>query len=67
MKRSKEHRDMLGQLAKGDEAVTSGGLAGRVVAIGEGYITLEIADGVSVKVQKTSITAVLPKGTLKNL
>jgi preprotein translocase subunit YajC len=67
MKRSKEHRDMLGQLAKGDEAVTSGGLAGRVVAIGEAYVTLEVADGVSVKVQKAAITAVLPKGTLKNL
>jgi preprotein translocase subunit YajC len=67
MKRSREHRDMLGQLAKGDEAVTSGGLAGRVAAIGEAYVTLEIAEGVSVKVQKASITSVLPKGTLKNL
>ncbi|MDE2149249.1 MAG: preprotein translocase subunit YajC [Gammaproteobacteria bacterium] len=67
MKRSKEQRQMLEKLAKGDEAVTSGGLAGRIVAIGEAYLTLEIADKVEVKVQKHSIAGVLPKGTLKNL
>ncbi|WP_420465177.1 preprotein translocase subunit YajC [Panacagrimonas sp.] len=67
MKRSKEHRLMLGSLAKGDEAVTSGGLAGKVVNISEGYVSLEVAEGVSVKVQKAAVTAVLPKGTLKAL
>lgn len=67
MKRSKEHRDMLAKIAKGDEVVTSGGLAGKVSAIGEAYVTVEIADKVEVKVQKPSITSVLPKGTLKAL
>jgi preprotein translocase subunit YajC len=67
MKRTKEHRQMLDKVAKGDEVVTGGGLAGRVVGIGEAYITVEIADNVSVKVQKQSITTVLPKGTLKAL
>lgn len=67
MKRNKEHRQMLASLAKGDEAVTSGGLAGRVVNISEAYVSLEVADGVAVKVQKSAVTAVLPKGTLKNL
>ena len=67
MKRSKEHRDMLGQLAKGDEVVTTGGLAGIVREIGENYLTVEIADGVSVKMQKSAIGSVLPKGTLKAL
>lgn len=67
MKRSKEQREMLGALAKGDETLTSGGLAGRIAAIGENYITLEIAEGVAVKVQKSSIVSVLPKGSLKNL
>jgi preprotein translocase subunit YajC len=67
MKRSKEMREMLSKLAKGDEAVTSGGLAGKIANIGEAYVTLEVADGMNVKVQKTAITTVLPKGTLKNL
>lgn len=67
MKRNKEHRQMLGSLAKGDEAVTSGGVAGKVVAIGEGYVSLEVAEGVAIKVQKAAVTAVLPKGTLKTI
>jgi len=67
MKRAKEAREMLGKLAKGDEVVSSGGLAGRITTIGENYITLEIADKVEVKLQKSAIGSVLPKGTLKNL
>lgn len=67
MKRSKETRDMLSKLAKGDEVVSSGGLAGRITAIGENYLTVEVADKVEVKFQKAAITTVLPKGTLKNL
>jgi preprotein translocase subunit YajC len=65
MKRSKEVREMLGKLAKGDEVVTSGGLTGVVRDLGENYITVEIADGVSVKMQRSAIVSVLPKGTLK--
>ena len=67
MRRSRETKDMLGKLAKGDEVVTAAGLAGRITAIGEVYLTVEIADKVEVKVQKSAITSVLPKGTLKTL
>ncbi len=67
MKRSKEHRQMLGSLSKGDEIVTGGGLAGKVTQIGENYISLEVSDGVTVKLQKGAVSSVLPKGTLKNL
>lgn len=67
MKRAKESREMLGQLAKGDEVVSSGGLAGRITHIGENYVTLEVAEKVEVKLQKSAIGSVLPKGTLKNL
>lgn len=65
MKRSREHKDMLGKLAKGDEVITGGGLTGVIRDIGENFITVEIADNVPVKMQKTAITSVLPKGTLK--
>jgi preprotein translocase subunit YajC len=67
MKRSKEHREMLGKLAKGDEVITSGGLAGVVREIGENYLTVEIADNVPVKMQKSAVVSVLPKGSLKTL
>jgi len=66
MKRQKEHRSMVSALAKGDEVVTNGGLAGRVEEVGESFITLEIAPNVKIKVQKGSVSQVLPKGSLKS-
>lgn len=67
MKRSKEQRQLTTSLSKGDEVVINGGLAGRVTDVGEVYMTLEVAENVQVKVQKASVSSVLPKGTLKNL
>ncbi|NII71540.1 preprotein translocase subunit YajC [Dyella sp. SG562] len=66
MKRQKEHRAMVTALAKGDEVVTNGGLAGRVDEVGESFITLEIAPNVKIKVQKGAVSQVLPKGSLKS-
>lgn len=66
MKRAKEHRSMVAALGKGDEVVTNGGLAGRVDDLGDAFVTLEIAPGVKVKLQKQAISQVLPKGTLKS-
>ena len=65
MKRSKEHREMLGKLAKGDEVITTGGMTGVVRDIGENFITVDIADGVNARFQKSAVSSVLPKGTLK--
>jgi preprotein translocase subunit YajC len=66
MKRQKEHRAMVAALARGDEVVTTGGIAGRVEEVGETFITVEIAANVKVKVQKGSVQQVLPKGSLKS-
>jgi preprotein translocase subunit YajC len=66
MKRAKEHRTMVSALAKGDEVITTGGIAGRIDDVSESFITVEISDGVRVKVQKQAVTVVLPKGTLKS-
>ena len=66
MKRAKEHRELVSRLQKGDEVLTSGGMAGRIEDLGESFVTIEIADRVSIKVQRGAITAVLPKGTLKS-
>jgi preprotein translocase subunit YajC len=65
-KRAKEHKAMVGALAIGDEVVTSGGILGKVMEASEQFLTLEIADGVRVKVQRHTISSVLPKGTLKS-
>jgi preprotein translocase subunit YajC len=66
MKRAKEHRAMLSQLKPGDEVIVAGGLLGRVTELGDAVATIEIADGVAIKVQRHAITTVLPKGTLKS-
>ena len=65
MKRSKEHKAMLEKLAVGDEVLTSGGIAGTVRSLGDSFITVEIANGVQVRVQRGAIGNVLPKGSLK--
>ena len=65
MKRQKEHKAMVEALAKGDEIVTAGGLLGRVTKLGETYLHIEVANGIELQVQRTSIVQVLPKGTLK--
>jgi len=66
MKRAKDQRNMISALAKGDEVVTNGGVAGRIDDIGDSFVTLEIATNVKVKLQKNAISLVLPKGTLKS-
>jgi preprotein translocase subunit YajC len=65
MKKQKEHRTMIDALAKGDEIATAGGLLGKVTKLGEGYLTLEIANGVEVQLQRSAVVQVLPKGSIK--
>jgi len=65
MKRAKEHRALMESIAVGDEVLTSGGLAGRVASIDDSFLSLEIASGVQVRLQKHAVSAVLPKGSLK--
>lgn len=67
MKKAKEHKALIEALARGDEVVTQGGIVGRITKVGESYVTVEIAEGTEVVVQKPSIGLVLPKGTLKSL
>jgi preprotein translocase subunit YajC len=64
-KRAKEHREMVGKLQSGDEVVTTGGLLGRITAVGDNFLTLEVANGVAIKVQKFQVAQLMPKGTIK--
>ena len=65
MKRQKEHRSMIDALAKGDEVVTSGGLLGKVSKMGETHLSLQVAAGVEVQIQRSAVVQVLPKGSVK--
>jgi preprotein translocase subunit YajC len=65
MKKAKEHKAMIEALTKGDEVATAGGLLGKVSKLGEGQVTLEIANGVEVQLQRSAVIQVLPKGSLK--
>ena len=67
IKKAKENKAMVEALQKGDEVVTQGGMCGRITKIHEGYVTLEIAAGTEVVVQRPAVGLVLPKGTLKSL
>jgi len=65
-KRAKEHKAMVAALGVGDEVATAGGILGKVTETGDQFLTLEVAEGVRVKVQRHTVTSVLPKGTIKN-
>ena len=67
MKRQKEQKAMIEALGKGDEVVSAGGLVGKVTKVGDAYVTLEVADGTEIVMQKAAITMLLPKGTIKTL
>jgi preprotein translocase subunit YajC len=66
-KRAKEHRAMVAALEVGAEVVTNGGILGKVTELAEQFVTVEVAPGVNVKVQRHAIAQVLPKGTLKSV
>ena len=65
MKRQKEQRAMIDALAKGDEVATSGGFMGKITKLGDSYLSMEIASGVEIQVQRGAVVQVLPKGTIK--
>ncbi len=65
MKKAKEHKAMIEALAKGDEVVSAGGMLGKVAKLEDGYLTLEVANGVEVQLQRSAVVQVLPKGTIK--
>jgi preprotein translocase subunit YajC len=64
-KRAKEHKELINSLAKGDEVVTAGGIVGKVSKISDIYVVIAINDTAEMTMQKSSISTVLPKGTLK--
>ncbi len=66
-KKAKEHKTMLDALSKGDEVVTTGGILGKVVKMGDNFIELKVSESANVKIQRHAITSVMPKGTMKGI
>ncbi len=66
-KRAKEHKAMVASLSTGDEVVTGGGILGKVAEVSDQFLVVEVAEGVQVKVQRHTVTQVLPKGTVKSV
>lgn len=67
MKRQKEHKAMMEAVTRGDEVVTSGGVLGKVTKVSDIYVSIEVQDGTELIVQKSAVTTLLPKGTIKSL
>jgi preprotein translocase subunit YajC len=65
-KKAKEHQALVSKLSTGDEVVTTGGMLGKVIEVGDSFVTLEVAEGVRMKVQKFQVGSLMPKGTLKS-
>jgi preprotein translocase subunit YajC len=65
MKKAKEHKSMVESLAKGDEVATAGGILGKVTKLGDSFISVEVANGVEVQLQRSAVVQVLPKGSIK--
>jgi len=65
-KKAKEQRDMVSKLAAGDEVVTAGGILGRITAVGDTYLSVEVARDTTIQVQRYQVVQLLPKGTYKS-
>ncbi len=68
-KRVKQHKELIASVSKGDEVLMNGGLVGRITKISDDkdFMVIALAEAVEVTVQKSAVTAVLPKGTMKSL
>jgi preprotein translocase subunit YajC len=67
MKRAKEHKTMVEGLQKGDEVITAGGILGRITKVDDQYVTVAVAEGIEVQMQRHAVQTVLPKGTIKTI
>lgn len=66
-KKMKAHQEMVAALAKGDEVTTNGGILGKIISLDDAFVTVEIAQNVSIKLQRGAVANILPKGTIKSI
>jgi len=56
---------MTETLKKGDEVVTNGGVLGKITGLHENFVSIEIAQGTQMRIQRQAVSTVMPKGTIK--
>ncbi|MBE0599325.1 MAG: preprotein translocase subunit YajC [Desulfuromonadales bacterium] len=61
-KRAKQHRQLIENLKVGDQVVTAGGIHGRVAAMQDSVLTLEIATGVKIKINRSAVVSTRLEG-----
>jgi preprotein translocase subunit YajC len=66
-KKMKDHQAMVSALAKGDEVTTNGGILGKIISLDDSFVTVEIAQNVTIKLQRGAIANIMPKGTIKSV
>ena len=66
-KRMKALQEMMDGLEKGDEVVAAGGIIGRIKEIKGHYVSIEVSENITFKLQKTAIANTLPKGTIASI
>ena len=64
-KKQKAHNEMVAGLQVGDEVMTAGGILGRITGVSDHYAVVQISDNTEIKVQKSSVAQVVPKGTFE--
>lgn len=62
-KKQKAHTEMVSALQVGDEVMTAGGILGRITAVSDHYAVVQISENTEIKIQKASVSQVVPKGT----
>jgi len=62
-KKTKEHRDMVSSIKKGDRIITSGGIHGHVTAVDDTTLTVELSDKVRVKLNRANIAGLVQTQT----
>jgi preprotein translocase subunit YajC len=68
-KRVKEHKNLVTALSKGDEILTQGGMVGKIVKVSDekDFIEIGLNDNTNIVIQKSAVSAILPKGTMKSI
>ncbi len=63
-KKQKQHQELVSALQVGDEVMTAGGILGKITGVSEHYAIISVSENTEIKIQKQSVSAVVPKGTI---
>lgn len=63
-KKQKAHAELVNNLEVGDEVLTAGGILGKITDVTDHYVAIEIGENTVIKMQKASVSQVVPKGTI---